>query len=46
MWLISHEWRTREEAHDLLHKKHGWTSVSVEAVLASMTRGELGWRSA
>jgi hypothetical protein len=46
MWLISEVWRNREEAHDLLTKKHGWTTVSVDAVLAAMTRAGQGWRSA
>lgn len=46
MWLISDAWRTREEAHELLEKKHGWTTVSVDAVLAAMARAGMGWRSA
>jgi hypothetical protein len=45
MWLISNQWRTREEAHELLTKKHGWTSASVDAVLAAMARDGSGWRA-
>lgn len=45
MWLISDAWRTREEAHELLEKKHGWTTVSVDAVLAAMARAGIGWRA-
>lgn len=46
MWLIHHEWRSREEATELLTHKYGWTVASVDAVLAAMTRAELGWRAA
>jgi hypothetical protein len=37
-FLISHEWRTREEDTDLLRKKHGWQLTSIDAVLAVMAR--------
>lgn len=37
-WLIANEWRSREEATELLRKRHGWSVPSIDAVLSAMAR--------